>query len=92
MLGISNSFNAQFFPTDSVLNLHYKYLRRVIKEVLQIGNTNEEQLNYCIYLLDTNALPLNESEIVNKYILNIFGLKNNFILAQGSTSPVLSDL
>lgn len=60
LLGISNSFQPQYSSSDSILNSHYNYLRRVIQEVIQIKSNNEEELNFYIYLLDKNRLPFEE--------------------------------
>ena len=51
--------------SDGGLKTHYQYLKRIISEVIQIKFKNDEELNYYIYLLDKNNLPLHDFEIVN---------------------------
>jgi hypothetical protein len=64
-IGISNSLQTQYTTSDdSILKAHYTYLRRIIKEVIEINVTNEEEFNYCCYLLDKNCLPLDNANIV----------------------------
>lgn len=62
--GIWSVFPSQFQTIDSILSSHYNYLKNTIVEVLKIGYKNMDELNYCIYLLDRDLLPLNETEIV----------------------------
>ena len=62
--GIWSIFPSQYQAIDSILKSHYQYLKNVIAEVLKISYKNMEELNYCIYLLDRDLLPLNEPEIV----------------------------
>ena len=52
---ISNNQNQ-----DKIFENHYKYLKRIIQEVLQIDARSPDEFNYCIYLLDRENLPLND--------------------------------
>jgi hypothetical protein len=76
--GISSSFHAQFLSSDCILNTHYAYMRHVIRNVMQLKTTNENELNLYIYLLDKSHLPLNKSEAVG-VILNRFTPFPSFI-------------
>jgi hypothetical protein len=44
---------------------HYKYLKHVIENVLEIKPKTQEELNYCIYLIDRDYLPQKECDIVS---------------------------
>ena len=57
-------FQSQCSSSDVILKTHYKYLKHVIQDVLQVTCKNDEQLNYFIYLLDHNALPLDGFDLV----------------------------
>jgi hypothetical protein len=81
-LGITstNLFENQFSSTEKIFSDHYSYLKYNIENVLEIKMKRPDELNYCIYLLDRDYLPLNRDEIVNNilflslfYVLNLFG-------------------
>ena len=50
-------------------------MKHVIENVLEITPKTQEELNYCIYLIDRDYLPHNESDIVS---LAIMSLNNQF--------------
>lgn len=58
LLGMSSYFDAKYTSTDSILLEHYKYLKSVVLDVLQLKPSDNEVLNLYIYLLDKNQLPL----------------------------------
>ena len=60
--------------SDSIFENHYKYLKHVIKDVIQIEAKHQDEFNYCIYLLDRDYLPQNDKDVVSW---------NNFFLTLG---------
>lgn len=43
-------------------------MRHVVQDVLKLNASSEDELNVCIYLLDKNQLPLDETGIVKKNV------------------------
>ena len=62
-LGVSGSFQSEYTTSDKVLKDQYDYLKRILEEVIQINNKNPLEFNFCIYLLDKESLPLNETDL-----------------------------
>ena len=53
--------------SDKIYENHYQYLKRIVENVIQIETKNQDEFNYCIYLLDREYLPLNDREIVSLF-------------------------
>jgi len=64
----SNLFENQFASTEKIFSDHYIYLKHNVENVLEIKMKKADELNYCIYLLDRDYLPLNRDEIVIELI------------------------
>lgn len=46
-----------------MLNEHYEYMKHIVQNVLQIESENSHELNYFIYLLDKDNLPINNYRV-----------------------------
>lgn len=72
MLDVWSVYPNQYPTIDLILKNHYEYLKSTVRDVLKVSHKNEAELNYCIYLLDRDLLPLNESDIVCFYSFSLF--------------------
>ncbi|RNA42256.1 hypothetical protein BpHYR1_021204 [Brachionus plicatilis] len=57
-LGVSSPFHEQNNTIDKMLKEHYEYMKHIIENILQIEAKNDQDLNYFIYLLDKDRLPI----------------------------------
>jgi hypothetical protein len=69
--GVSSVISNNQNP-DKLFENHYKYLKRIIEDVIQIDSRNQDELNYCIYLLDRDYLPLNDHDDIVRNCFKLF--------------------
>ncbi|CAF0876339.1 unnamed protein product [Brachionus calyciflorus] len=58
VLGISSPFHQQSSDVDKLLKENFSYLNHIIQKVLEIKTQDDQILNYYIYLLDKDSLPI----------------------------------
>lgn len=46
-----------------MLDEHYNYMKRIVQHVLKVESRNDHELNYFIYLLDKDKLPIHNYQV-----------------------------
>jgi hypothetical protein len=74
---LSGSFQAQFATSDKTFSDQYEYLKHVLQDVMLMSTQDAEELNFCIFLLDKESLPLAEADVYNNFsFYNLKGIKD----------------